>query len=356
MTIPHSKPLIDQEEITAVTNIMQRGEIAIGPEIEKFEQEMAQYIGKKYAIAVSNGTSAIHLSLLALNIKEGDEVILPASICPGVLHGIEYTGATPILCDTNPYDLNLSYDSACKKITPRTKAIILPHLYGIPADIERFNSLDIPIIEDCAQSLGATHNGALTGSFGELSIFSFYATKMITSIDGGMILTNKVDLADRMKDLRYYAGKKDYKLRYNYKMQNINAVIGLVQLQKLESFLTERKNIFNFLTSEISDLTGVEIITENQNVDVSSHYKFLIKFKSDQVKETYLNICKTLKISTGISVFVNLHYFKHSEINQDLQNLHAHMENTYSFPIYPGIDIGELKKFTTQFKEQVGKL
>ena len=353
MKIPHSKPLIDDEEITAVIDVMRRGELAVGSEIEQFEKKIAKYVGKKYAIAVSNGTSALHLSLLVLNIKSGDEVILPASVCPGVMHAIEHTGATPVFCDTNPHDLNWSYQSTCSKITSKTKAIILPHLYDIPSDIKKFKSLDIPIIEDCAQSLGAIHDGYQTGYYGELSIFSFYATKMITSIDGGMILTNDAGIANKVRDLRYYAGKKNYQIRYNYKMQNINAAIGLVQLTKLKVFLNERKDIFNYLQSELSSTLGQQIITTKSSTDISSNYKFIINFTDENIKNIYIKLCEELKISTGTAIFVDLHLFKHSAADKHMVNLHNHIKNTYAFPIYPGVNKSLLEEFVKEFKKRV---
>ena len=233
MTIPYSKPYITQDEIDATVAVLKRGDIAVGPEIEEFEKTVANYIGKKYGIAVTNGTAADHLALLAIGIDKDDEVILPASVCPGVMHAIEYTGAKPILCDVNDSDLNLSFKDSCKAVSPKTKAIILPHLFGIPSNMNEFKSLNIPLIEDCAQSFGSYFKGRKLGTFGELSTYSFYATKMFTSIDGGMILTDSKKLATRMKDLRYYGGKKNYMLRFNYKLQKLDAAIGLLQLNKM---------------------------------------------------------------------------------------------------------------------------
>jgi len=356
MNVPHSKPLLDEHETAVAVDIIQRGEISIGPEIEKFERKVAQYIGKKYAVACSNGTSALHLALLSLNLKEGDEVILPASVCPGVMHAVEYTNATPVLCDTNSYDLNPSYESVCQKLSSNTKAIILPHLFGIPADLNCFKSLNIPIIEDCAQSLGAKYKGSMTGSLTELSVFSFYATKMMTSIDGGMVLTDHKNLADQMRDLRYYAGKKDYKKRYNYKMQNINAAIGLVQLDKLNGFLTERKNIFDFLAGALTELPGLKIFTTNEAENISSNFKLLLNFTDTRVKNIYLDLCAQFGISTGNAIFIDLHQFKYGNKDPEIVNLHNHLKSTYAFPIYPGIDMPILKGFIGDFKKQVHSL
>ena len=353
MKTPHSSPSLSQDEIDIVTDIIKRGEIAVGPEIEAFERKIAEYIGVKYAVAVVNGTAAVHMALRTLGVTQGDEVILPASVCPGVMHAVEYVDALPILCDTNRNDLNLNFESAKKSVTNKTKAIILPHLFGIPSDMDAFETLNIPLIEDCAQSLGSTIKGKRLGSFGTLSTFSFYATKTMTSVDGGMILTNSKKYADHMRDLRYYGGKTTYDLRYNYKLQNLNAAVGLVQFSKLQSFLKERKRQFDILFDGLKSIDGLKVLTQPVEDSNNFYYKFLINFTSEETKHAYLQSCDNLEIVTSKSIFVDLDSFYKKNNEVELENLKSHLENTYSFPIYPGLNAGDISDFIALFKKNI---
>lgn len=345
--IPHSKPYLDNKELEKIIEVYTSGNIALGREIDEFEEKIANYIGKKYAIATSSGTTALHLLLHGMGIKKDDEVILPASVCPGVMHAIEYTGATPIIADINEEDFNISAEYTKKLITKNTKAIIVPHMFGLPSDVDELKELNIPIIEDCAQSIGAKYKNKKVGSFGYASIFSFYATKMFTSIDGGMILTDDGKLAEILKDLRYYGGKSDYKLRFNYKMQNINAAVGLVQFEKLESLLVERSRLANKYFTIFSKVKWIEILNQSTSIKASSNYRFIVKIDEEK-KEFFEDICKKYKIVLGDTIFEDLSVFAPKYLKEPLQNTQNLINSTYSFPLYPNIDESVLDGF---FKE-----
>jgi perosamine synthetase len=347
--IPHSKPSLNNIELEKIIEVYSSGNIAVGCEIEKFEDAIAKYIGKKYAIATSSGTTALHLLLHSMGIKEGDKVILPASVCPGVMHSIEYTKATPVISDINKDNFNISVEHTKSLITSKTKAIIVPHMFGLPSDIDELLNLNIPIIEDCAQSIGAKYQDNQVGYFGYASIFSFYATKIMTSIDGGMILTDDKELADTMRDLRYYGGKRDYKLRFNYKMQNINAVVGLEQLKKLDSFIEERIELFKFYKANFEQISWINILNTETKEKQSAHYRYIVKIDSDKV-EFFENLCKMYNIILGDTIFEDLSAFAPQYAKDILINTQNLMKNTFSFPLYPGIDKTEMRKF---FKELV---
>lgn len=351
--IPHSKPCLSEEEIQAAVKVLESGNVAVGPEIELFEDVMAGYIGKKHAIAVTNGTAALHMALIALEIAEGDEVIFPASVCPGVMHAVEYAGATPVLCDVNDYDLNLSLEATKTALNEKTKAIILPHMYGISSDIDGFKTLDVPIIEDCAQSLGGTYKGTKQGAVGDISTFSFYATKMMTSIDGGMVMTDDDAVAALLRDVRYYGGKRDYKVRYNYKLQNLNAAIGLVQAKKLDAFVKERREQHAKLKQELDCIEGVEVLDTKDSSSENACYKLLIHLSSDDLRNQYLEAAVKSGLSTNLAIFEDLKAFRDKSDTHELTNLNKHLERTYSFPIYPGIDFDVLSKFLECFKQNI---
>ena len=183
--IPHSRPTLDQKEELAVAAILSSGQVVQGEETQRFETALASEIGVVGAAAVSSGTAALHLALLALEIGEGDEVVIPSFVCPALLNAIRYVRATPVLADINREAFNIDVRDLERRLTGKTRAIIVPHMFGLPADIDDITALGIPVIEDCAQSLGSRYRGAPTGSFGVLSVFSFYATKVICTGEGG---------------------------------------------------------------------------------------------------------------------------------------------------------------------------
>lgn len=238
--IPHSRPTIDQEEIAAVTSVLRSGQLAQGEQVLCFENALASLIGVVGAVAVSSGTAALHLALLALEISEDDEVVIPSFVCPALLNAIRYVRAIPVLADINPETFNMDVRDLRKRLTGKTKAVIIPHIFGLPADIRDIVSLGVPVIEDCAQSLGSRYEGSPTGSFGALSVFSFYATKVICTGEGGMITSGDSQLLGKIRDLRDYDEKDDGRLRYNYKLTDLQAAIGLAQLRQLPALIRRR--------------------------------------------------------------------------------------------------------------------
>lgn len=259
--IPHNKPTIGEEEIEAVTNCLHNAELTVGTKVKEFEKAFSKYIGID-ALATSSGTSALHLALIAIGISKNDEVILPAYTCIAVAYPILYQQAKPILADVND-EYNISFEDIKNKITNLTKAIIVPHMYGYPADLDEIKELceekNIYLIEDCAQSIGAEYDKKKIGNIGDISIFSFYATKMMTTIQGGMICSGNSDWNKIIQDLRYHdqyqsaAGYLDNRIKFSYMMSDVNAAIGLVQLKRLESFINRRRKIAEIYRSILNN-------------------------------------------------------------------------------------------------------
>ncbi|MFC1814704.1 DegT/DnrJ/EryC1/StrS family aminotransferase [Thermodesulfobacteriota bacterium] len=241
--IPHSRPTLGPEEVELSVAAIRSAQIAQGKMVQKFEQAFAGRVGVGQASATSSGTAALHVTLLAMGVGAKDEVIIPSYVCTALLNAVRYVGATPILADIDPETKNLDPNDVKERLTRRTKVVIVPHLFGLAADMDEFMGLDVPIIEDCAQSVGGTYGGKRLGSFGRAAIFSFYATKVMTTGEGGMVVSNSEELIERVKDLREYDEKNDYKIRYNYKMTNIHAAMGIAQLAKLDAFIQRRRSI-----------------------------------------------------------------------------------------------------------------
>ncbi|MBU4343800.1 MAG: DegT/DnrJ/EryC1/StrS family aminotransferase [Desulfobacteraceae bacterium] len=253
--ISHSRPTLDQNDFDSVLDVLKSGHLAQGEQVARFEEALSSFVGVRNGVAVSSGTAALHLSLLALGVGEGDEVIIPSYVCCALLNAVMYVNAVPVIADIDRFTFNMDADDLKKRVTQKTKAIIVPHMFGLPADIDEILSLGIPVIEDCAQSIGAKYQGRYTGSFGVCSMFSFYATKMLATGEGGMILSDDDRLAGILRDLRDYDEKDGYSVRYNYKMTDIQAALGISQLKKLPLFIERRKEIaglYNRALNEIS--------------------------------------------------------------------------------------------------------
>lgn len=275
--INHSKPTIDEADIQAVAEVLRSGHIAEGEVVKKFEAEFSRFINVRHSLATNSGTSALHLALLALGLGEGDEVIAPSYVCTAVLNAINYTGASVKLVDIKTDDFNLNADDVKEKIGQRTKAIVLPHMFGAPADIDEILGFGIPVVEDCAQSIGATYKGRKVGSFGHLAIFSFYATKMMATGEGGMLATNSDSLFEKAMDLRDFDEQENYILRYNYKMADAQAALGLSQLGKLPSFIERRRQIAQaYSRMETADYIQLPVMRPDRK---AVFYRYVIRAK-----------------------------------------------------------------------------
>lgn len=264
MQVPIARPLMGEEELEAVRRVLESGIIAHGPEVESFEREFAEYVGVEYAVAVANGTAALDLVLKAYGIAPGDEVITTPFTFVATANAILYQGAKPVFADIDPKTYNIDPNSVLESITPRSKAIIVVHLYGQPADMKALREIaddhKLILIEDAAQAHGAEFEGKKAGSLGDAAIFSFYATKNMTTGEGGMVTTNDRRIAERVKLLRDHGQAEKYlhvELGYNLRMTSIQAAIGRVQLRKLDRFNEIRRRNAKFLTESLSSIRGL---------------------------------------------------------------------------------------------------
>jgi perosamine synthetase len=238
--IPHSRPWITPTDVQAVSRVLRTGALAQGREVQAFEAEVGQYLGMPPGVAVNSGTAALHLALVGLGVKSGDEVILPSYSCVAPLHAVEYVGAVPRLVDSDPATYNLDPDDVKRKLTPCTRAIIAAHMFGLPADVDRLVELGVPVVEDCAQALGARYRNRPVGSYGAVAILSFYATKMLATGEGGMVVSRDRRLLAAIRDLRDYDERRHHVMRYNYKLTDLQAALGRSQLRRFPQMLARR--------------------------------------------------------------------------------------------------------------------
>lgn len=326
--IPHSRPTIDERDVITVSNTLRTGNIAQGRVVEKFEQELADYVGLKGGVATSSGTAALHLALLALGITKNDIVAMPSYVCTAVLNAVNYVGATPLLIDIDPGTFNLDVTDLRRKQNPHMKAVVVPHIFGLTANIEEITKLGIPVIEDCAQSIGATYKKKMAGSFGKISIFSFYATKMMTTGEGGMVASNSAALLKKARDLRDYDNQTDYYVRYNYKMTDFQAAMGISQLRRLPHFIKTRREIANKYHRELKDLCA---LPTNYGDDWEHiYYRYVIKLRHGL--KSFLKLLKEKDINCERPVFKPLHRYLSLS---NLPNTDRVWEQAASIPIYP---------------------
>ena len=256
MKIPIAKPFLTKDEARNAYATIMTGWVTQGPRVEEFEKKFAKYVGAKYAVAVSSCTAALHLSMIAAGIKAGDEVICPSLTFIATANSIRYVGAKPIFAEIEPETYNIDFKRAQSLITGRTKAIVIVHQMGMPADIDGFKKIckkhKLKLIEDAACAVGSKYKGKKIGSHSDLVCFSFHPRKVITTGDGGMITTSNENYCRRLKLLRQHGmsvsdrvrhlAKKvileDYvEVGYNYRMPNLNAALACAQLEKLYEFV-----------------------------------------------------------------------------------------------------------------------
>lgn len=266
--IPVASPDISKYEWNLVRKCLATGWISsIGKFVEIFEEEFSNFCGVKYGIATSSGTASLHLALATIGIKRGDEVIVPSLTFVATANAVSFTGARPVFADIKPENWNIDPEDVVKKITKRTKAIIAVHLYGHPAEMDTLKTIaeknGLYLIEDAAQGHGAEYKGRKVGSFGDIACFSFYGNKIITTGEGGMLITNNKKFAIRARFLKDQAmsSKKKYwhsEIGFNYRMTNLQAAVGVGQLKRIDRII-EKKRKVAFMYNEY--LGGIPAIT-----------------------------------------------------------------------------------------------
>lgn len=281
--IPIAKPYLRKEEAQSAYDTILTGWVTQGPRVQEFEEKFAKYVGSKYAVAVSNCTTALHLSMIVSGIKEGDEVICPSMSYVATANSIRYVGAKPIFAEIDPTTYNLDIEDVKKRITPQTKAILLVHQIGMPADIDAFAALckekNIKLIEDAACAVGTSYKEQKIGGHSDLVCFSFHPRKVITTGDGGMISTSNEEFYKRLKLLRQHAMSVNDRLRheskkvifedhlelgYNYRMTDIQASVGIKQLERLDWIVAERRKIAINYHEKLGNIDCIRVPLEQE--------------------------------------------------------------------------------------------
>ena len=343
--VPIAKPIIGEEEIENVVEVLKSGMIAQGPKVAEFEEKFAEWVGAEYGIAVNSGTAALHTALLACGIGEGDEVITTPFTFIASGNSIVYTGAEPVFADIDLKTYTLNPDAIEDLITENTKAILPVQLYGQSSNMDKINEIaekyGLIVIEDAAQAHGATCNGKKVGSMGDMACFSFYPTKNMTTSEGGIITTDDEDLAEQARIFRAHGASVRYHhnaIGYNFRMTDISAAIGLAQLDKIDEFNDKRIANAAYLNEGLKDVDG--IVTPYCAYDSKHVYhQYTIRVEKGD-RDDWVDIINDCGVGTGIHYPIPLYnqpIYRALGFEGDCPNAELAADNVISLPVHPSL-------------------
>ena len=359
--LPFSTPTIDDAEINEVVDSLKSGWITTGPKVKRFEEEFRSYVGSPFAVALSSATAGLHLTLLALKIQEGDEIITTPMTFASTVSMIILAGATPVLADIEPGTLNIDVNEVRKKITPRTKAVIPVHFAGQACDMDPLFSLarehNLTVIEDAAHAAGTEYKGKRIGSLDSISIFSFHPNKNITTGEGGMVCTRDEDLAEEVSLLKFHgmsreawkrfsaSGTPNYDIMlpgYKYNMMDIQAAIGIHQLPKLDGFIDKRRTIAEFYNREFADVVELALPAYAPYEQRHAWHLYTPLVRVEQLtidRDRFMAELKKHNIGSGLHYKAIHHHAWYREnmpiADTDLPNASYASERILSLPLFP---------------------
>lgn len=364
--IPYGRQLIDEDDIQAVVDVLKSDYLTTGPAVKDFEDNVATYVGAKYAVAFSNGTAALHGACFAAGIGEGDEVITTPMTFAASANCVLYQGGKPIFADIDQKTYNIDPNEIRKKITSNTKAIIPVDFTGQPVDLDEINNIasehNLIVIEDAAHAIGATYKNAKIGSIADMTMFSFHPVKHITTGEGGIITTNNKDFYDKLIQFRTHGITRDasllkknhgpwyYEMQflgYNYRMTDIQATLGVSQLNKLDQFVERRRDIVKQYNLAFHSLKGINTPYQHSNGDSSWHL-YIIKLNKDLLSIDRKHFFEALRQE---NIGVNVHYIPvhlqpfYQELGYkkgDYPNAEELYEKIITLPLFPSMSDEEV--------------
>jgi dTDP-4-amino-4,6-dideoxygalactose transaminase len=371
--IPINRPWIDNEEKQEIIKVLDENALTSaarngGKRVQEFESSLQTFLNVKHAISVNSGTAALHAALLALDIKAGDEVLLPSFTFVATANSVIASGAKPVFVDINTKDYTIDLHDLKRKISKKSKAIIPVHLYGHPSDLcelnEIANQYSLYIIEDACQSLGSIYKNKQTGTFGTMGCFSMYASKVLTAGEGGAIVTNDDKLADTLKMIRNHGMVEGYDtqiLGLNYRLPELSAAIAKIQMQKLKTILNLRRRnslLLSNLLETIIPKYNIKIPEEDQ-IKKFNWYLYTLAFNNSNNTTLRDHIKKKL-IENGIGVAVyydppvhKTPFYQKFSMNNDLQNTNWSSKHVLSLPVHPGVTETDIQNMVNILKREL---
>ena len=361
--LPFHRPSLGTEEEAEVLDTLRSGWLTTGPKTHRFEAAFARYVGARHALGVTSCTAAMHLGLVALDIGPGDEVITSPITFPATANVVVHVGATPVFADVEPGTLNVDVDRIEAQVSPRTRAIMPVHFAGHPCEMDALMRVaqrhGLAVVEDCAHTIEATLRGRRVGSWGDVGAFSFYATKNITTGEGGMLVTSKAALAERVEVLRLHGISRDAWKRYGlegykhwetlsagfkYNMSDLQAALGLAQLPKLETFWDRRRTITKAYDDAFASMPEIGRLEVKDDVQ-SSHHLYVILLRTERLSRTrdeFLDALQRENIGVGVHFrALHLHPYYRDRFGFKPGQLPAAeyaSDRLLSLPLYPGMD------------------
>lgn len=374
--IPFGKPMLGEDERAAVAGVLDGTILTHGPRVKEFEAAFADFTGAPYAVATATCMAALHLSYLAVELGPGDEVLVAAQTHVATAHAVELCGARPVFVDADPRTGNIDLADLEAKITPRTRAIGLVHYLGLPVDMRRVVQIarahDLYVVEDCAVALGAAVDGTHVGLLGDVGTFSFYPVKHITTGEGGMAITTRADLADRISKQRAFGIDKSvladrrhtgaYEIEHvglNYRLGEIGAAMGVVQLGRLPQFLHHRRRTYRALAAGLGEIGGLRLLESDDDGELTaSHYCLVAVLEGALAPERTAIIERLKEAGVGTSVYYpkslpDTAYYAARYGLQPGSCPHATRisEDSIAFPVAPHVSEEDVDRIVSTVKE-----
>jgi dTDP-4-amino-4,6-dideoxygalactose transaminase len=378
--LPFHVPDIAEDEIQAVVETLRSGWLTTGAKVRQLEEDFAGYVGARYALAVNSGTAAMHLALDAIGLNEGDEVIVPTMTFAATAEVVLYFRGKPVLVDCRPDTLNLDPDQLEQTITSKTKAIIPVHIGGQPCEMNRILEIarhhNLKVIEDAAHALPARYQGQLVGTIGDITCFSFYATKTITTGEGGMATTENLEWAERMRIMSLHGISKDAWKRYTaegswyyeilypgykYNLTDMAAALGVQQLKKCDWFWEIRQRYASLYNEGLQDVPGIMIPHVASDVQHAWHL-YIIQLDLEQLRigrNEFIELLRKENIGTSVHFIpLHLHPYYRDTFNylpEDFPHAHSAFKRIISLPIYPKMTEKDVQRVIDAVREIVGQ-
>lgn len=373
--LPYGHQTIDNKDVKAVIDVLKSDYLTTGPAISLFENKIKSYVGVDYAIAISNGTAALHAACFAAGIKEGDEVIVSSITFAASSNAVLYCGATPVFADIDPITYNIDPNSIRELINDKTKAIVVVDYTGQPVDIDEIMEIarrnNLIVIQDSAHSLGSEYKGEMIGKQADMTTFSFHPVKPITTAEGGMVVTNNIKYAELIRLFRSHGITRDedqllndvgpwyYEqqlLGYNYRMSDIQAILGVSQLEKIETFLSKRRKLAKLYNNLLENISGITIPEEPEYSNSGWHI-YVIKIDT---KSTGLSRKFFFEALRAENIGVNVHYIPvylmpyYKELGYEAglcPRAEAFYEDIITLPLHPGMTEDDVRDVTKAIKK-----
>ena len=370
--VPLLRPYFDSEELEEIKKVLDSGWVSQGPKVKELEDEIAEYLGVKYAIAVTNCTSALHLALLSIGVKRGDEILVADFTFPATGHAVLYCRAKPIFVDIDLKTYNVNPESIEEKITERTKAIIPVHTFGQPAEMDKIMEIakdhNLKVIEDVACALGAKYKNKHAGTIGDVGCFSFHARKGITTGEGGMVVTNDKNLADKIRNLSVFGMTSAWDrekstefiipeftaVGYNYKMSDITAAVGVAQLRKLDRIIERKRELAKYWDEKLQEMDFIEAPYVSKNVKhIYQSYVALVDKCIN--RNTLIETLMKTGIQTQIGTYAS-HIQPVYNSNQKCPNSLEIFNRSLALPMYYMLTEEDIDEAVSLLKKAVGEL